>query len=640
MIEDYVKARKLGEREIRHARSEGQDPYLAALDEILPEADSLPHIPVGLQEIPLRMIAGTKTTARANAFARNFMPVMRERTELAVKWSNLYDAQIDEGIRDPIQVFEYMLHFYVQEGNKRVSVLKFLDVPSIEAEITRIMPKESEEPDYLMYQEFLEFYACVPIYDIVFTKPGSYHRFASLVHQDLKHVWDREFINVVRGAFFRFYRVFLKKGGDRLPITAGDAFLLYLQVYRFDSLLDRSKSDIDERLDQVWKEVLMETKDVKVSLIKEPIEDEKKSFFTMGTMGVSFNENHPLRALFVYGKDPSSDSWEKAHEEGRQYIDQKFNGTVKTNAMMAADLKENPIRISDEVKKYDVVFTTRRELMTDTLRVALQYPQVRFFNCSIFLNYQSVTGYFGRMYEAMFLMGRVAARTAENHKVGYVANAPVYGRLSEINAFAIGAALVDPEVKVHLEWSGKKEGRWQDAFQKEGINVYAGPELNDDWDNQPVHGVRKITDHGVELLAVPVWNWNLYYEKIIQMILDRNWDRAKNESNGTAVSCWWGMDAGVIDVRADASLNWLIQKDMRIWKRLLINDAWNPFEGELRSQQKEIQADGTQRLSSEDIISMDWLNHNIIGSVPLITELNEDMEKMTRMSGIRGTEEI
>ena len=124
------------------------------------------------------------------------------------------------------------------------------------------------------------------------------------------------------------------------------------------------------------------------------------------------------------------------------------------------------------------------------------------------------------------------------------------------------------------------------------------------------------------------------------MILDRNWDRAKNESNGTAVSCWWGMDAGVIDVRADASMNWLIQKDMRIWKRLLINDAWNPFEGELRSQQKEIQADGTQRLSSEDIISMDWLNHNIIGSVPLITELNEDMEKMTRMSGIRGTEEI
>ena len=98
------------------------------------------------------------------------------------------------------------------------------------------------------------------------------------------HVWDREFINVVRGAFFRFYRVFLKKGGDRLPITAGDAFLLYLQVYRFDSLLDRSKSDIDERLDQVWKEVLMETKDVKVSLIKEPIEDEKKSFFTMFQM--------------------------------------------------------------------------------------------------------------------------------------------------------------------------------------------------------------------------------------------------------------------------------------------------------------------------------------------------------------------
>ena len=501
MNEEYFRAKKMGDREIRRARSEGRDPYIAALDEIVPEADTLSHDRIGIQEIPLRMIAGTKTVARANAFARNFMPVMPARTEMAEKWANLYDAQIEEGIRDPIQVFEYMLHFYVQEGNKRVSVLKYLGVPSMEADITRIMPNPSEEPDYLMYKEFLEFYACVPIYDIVFTKPGSYRRFAAMVNQDLKHKWDRDFINVIRGAFFRFYSVFQRKGGNSLPITPGDAFLLYLQVYRFDSLLDRSKYDIEERLNEVWKEVLLESKDDKVELIKEPIE-EKKNFI----LGSLYNENHPLKVLFVYGKDPKTDAWEAAHEKGRVEVEQYFGGKIKAAGMLAHPLKEKPIRSSEEVKNYDVVFTTRRELMTDTLRVALKYPNTRFFNCSIFLNYHSVTGYFGRMYEAMLLMGRLAAQNTKNHKVGYVANAPVLGRMSEINAFAIGAALVDPQIKVYLEWSGKKEGSWQEDFAKNDIKVYAGPNLEDEEDNQPVHGVRVITDTGVEKIAIPVWN--------------------------------------------------------------------------------------------------------------------------------------
>ena len=34
-------------------------------------------------------------------------------------------AQQEEGIREPVQAFEFMNRFYVQEGNKRVSVLRY-----------------------------------------------------------------------------------------------------------------------------------------------------------------------------------------------------------------------------------------------------------------------------------------------------------------------------------------------------------------------------------------------------------------------------------------------------------------------------------------------------------------------------------
>ena len=51
----------------------------------------------------------------------------------------------DEGIRDPIRCCEYMGRFYVQEGNKRVSVLKSFGAPSIPAVVTRIIPAWSQE---------------------------------------------------------------------------------------------------------------------------------------------------------------------------------------------------------------------------------------------------------------------------------------------------------------------------------------------------------------------------------------------------------------------------------------------------------------------------------------------------------------
>ena len=72
----------------------------------------------------------------------------------------------------------------------------------------------------------------------------------------------------------------------------------------------------------------------------------------------------------------------------------------------------------------------------------------------------------------------------------------------------------------------------------------------------------------------------------------------------------------------------------------MINNAWNPFEGELHSQNGMVQMDGIERLSSNLIISMDWLNHNIIGSIPTLSELNEDMRQLTMASGVKGTDDL
>ncbi len=85
------------------------------------------------------------------------MPLLDLKTEFATKWVNLCVSHVDEGIRDPITCYEYMGRFYVQEGNKRVSVLKYFDASSITGNVTRVVPQYSDDPAVQMYYEFMHF---------------------------------------------------------------------------------------------------------------------------------------------------------------------------------------------------------------------------------------------------------------------------------------------------------------------------------------------------------------------------------------------------------------------------------------------------------------------------------------------------
>ena len=70
----YSKAKKMGEKEVREAVSRGEYPYLPALDYFLEQTGSLAQMPIGLCEIPLSMVVGTKTIGRSNVFSKSFKP--------------------------------------------------------------------------------------------------------------------------------------------------------------------------------------------------------------------------------------------------------------------------------------------------------------------------------------------------------------------------------------------------------------------------------------------------------------------------------------------------------------------------------------------------------------------------------------
>ena len=129
-MEEYIAALKAGQKEARELAAAGKDPNPAVLDEILPEGGCDAVQDLGLLEIPSRRIVGVKSAGRITAFTATFHPLLDRNTEFAGKWISLCEAHLgDVGIRDPIECFEYLGNFYVQEGNKRVSVLRHFGAP-------------------------------------------------------------------------------------------------------------------------------------------------------------------------------------------------------------------------------------------------------------------------------------------------------------------------------------------------------------------------------------------------------------------------------------------------------------------------------------------------------------------------------
>ena len=187
--EDYIKAYKMGKKDYQARMMRGEVPTLKVLDDILPSRGSYSEVPLGLVQIPIDQIVGTKTGGRSSAFSGNFMPILRENTEFAYKWSVLIDSHLKEGIHDPVKAYEYMNKFYIEEGNKRVSVLKYCDAVSVPGNVTRILPARTDQKENKIYYEFVDFYALSQINYIYFSKLGSFAKLQEAVGKGPKELW-------------------------------------------------------------------------------------------------------------------------------------------------------------------------------------------------------------------------------------------------------------------------------------------------------------------------------------------------------------------------------------------------------------------------------------------------------------------
>lgn len=226
------------------------------------------------------------------------------------------------------------------------------------------------------------------------SKVGNFPKLQAALGKEQGEMWSDEDRENFSSVFYRFQMEYRARGGDKLSITEGDAFLAFLGVYGYEELLEKTTSEINDLVGKTWEEfLLLEAEDV-IDLKMDPTNEKKPLLSRILPTSVS-----RLKAAFIYAKTPASSAWTYAHELGRLYLEQAFPDEITTFYYDNAT-QEN---IDDYIEAAincgsNIIFTTSPSFAQASVKAAIENPEVRILNCSLNTSHRYIRTYYARMH--------------------------------------------------------------------------------------------------------------------------------------------------------------------------------------------------------------------------------------------------
>ncbi|WP_319543855.1 BMP family ABC transporter substrate-binding protein [uncultured Pseudodesulfovibrio sp.] len=332
-------------------------------------------------------------------------------------------------------------------------------------------------------------------------------------------------------------------------------------------------------------------------------------------------EPKTIKAGFVYVSPVGDAGYSYAHDLGRQAIDSLDWVTTSFVESVPEGADSERVIRNMARKGFDVIFTTSFGYMDPTIKVGKEFPDVKFMHCSGFKKSANVTNYFGRVYQARFLTGMVAGAMTKTDKLGYVAAFPIPEVIRGINAFAVGARQMNPDVEIRVVWTKT----WYDpALEKDaakslldaGCDVIAqhqdSPAPQEAAEEAGVYSIGYNSDMSSFApkahLTSAIWNWGPVYTKTVEQVRDGSW---KGDE-----SLWWSMADGVVDI---APMGPMVPEDVKsavMAKRAeLVKGNDICFVGPIKDQSGAIKIADGEKATDAQLHDMMWFVEGVVGSV-------------------------
>ena len=267
------------------------------------------------------------------------------------------------------------------------------------------------------------------------------------------------------------------------------------------------------------------------------------------------NAADKVKVGFVYLTTPGDHGWTYAHEVARQDVEKHFGDKVVTTFVENVPEGPDSARVIRELAKQgnEIIFTTSFGYMDHTIKVAKEFPKVKFEHITGYKRSPNVATGNIRFYEGRYVQGVVAGLMTKSNKIGYLASFPIPEVIQGINAFGIGLRSVNPKAEVSVIWVNSwydpvKEADAAKVHIAEGADILAqhtdSPAMLQTAQKAGVHGFGQSSDMKAfapkAQLFSSVNNWGPYYISKIQQMMDGKWSTGEGPDHW-AGNTWVGM---------------------------------------------------------------------------------------------------
>lgn len=232
-----------------------------------------------------------------------------------------------------------------------------------------------------------------------------------------------------------------------------------------------------------------------------------------------------LKVAVVYIGVPGDAGWTYQHDQGIAELEAELGITVTRLESIPEGADATAAFDKLAADGYNLIFGTSFGYMDPMLEVAAKYPSACFAHASGFKTAPNMGTYFGALDEASYLSGIAAGAASKSGKIGYVAAFPIPEVVRALNAYTLGAQLVNPKATVQVTWTSTwfdpaKEKEAAQSLLQAGVDVLgmyqdstatgeAAKEAGAKWTGNDSD--TKAGDFPDTWLTAPVWNWGPYY---------------------------------------------------------------------------------------------------------------------------------
>ena len=328
-----------------------------------------------------------------------------------------------------------------------------------------------------------------------------------------------------------------------------------------------------------------------------------------------------IKAGFVYVGPIGDHGWSYQHDHGRLAVEKELGikTTYVENVPEGADAERVIRQLA--ASGHDIIFTTSFGFMNPTLKVAKQFPNVKFEHATGYKRADNVSTYAGRFYEGRAVIGTIAGKLTKTNTVGYIASFPIPEVIRGINSFTLAMRKVNPEATVKVVWVNTwydpgKESDAAKALIDQGCDIITqhtdSPAPLQVAEKRGVLAFGQASDMKkfapkAQLTAI-VDDWAPYYISRVKAVMDGTWK---------SVDTWDGLKPGMVQM---APYGEAVPADVQALadsvKKSIIDGSFHPFQGPIKNQAGEIVVKEGEVIPDSDLVGLNWYVEGVEGSIP------------------------